>query len=176
MRRVLTAVLWAVAVGALALLVAMVLVPRLTGWVPLTVLSGSMEPSIPAGSMIAVEPLHGEEGLHQVEVGDVVTFMPWPDDPTLVTHRVHSVGTTVDGETVLTTQGDANDAVDPEPVAAQQLRGKVRYHVPHAGRLSTVLNTDQKRTGLTVAAAGLFGYAGWQVLSAARARRAAKRG
>lgn len=175
MRRTLTALTWAAAAAALTLLFATVLLPRLTGWVPLTVLSGSMEPSIPAGSMIAVEPLHGEEGLRQIDVGDVVTFMPWPDDPTLVTHRVHSLGATVDGETVLTTQGDANDSVDPEPVGAPQLRGKVRYHVPYAGSLSTVLNTDQKRTGLTVVAAGLFGYAGWQVLSAARARRAAKR-
>ncbi|WP_153397099.1 signal peptidase I [Ornithinicoccus halotolerans] len=167
---------WAVAALMAVLLLVVILIPRLTGWVPLTVLSGSMEPTIPTGSLVVVERLHGEADLTGIGTGDVITFMPHPDDPTLVTHRVVSAGTRADGTTVFVTQGDANAAADPEPVGAQQVRGTVRYHVPYAGHLSRLLNVEQKRTGVFLAAALLFGYAGVQVVRALRPASSATEG
>jgi signal peptidase len=153
-----------------ALLLAVVVLPLALGWVPLTVLSGSMEPTVPTGSQVVVAPLEGEDDAAGLSTGDVVTFMPRPDDPTLVTHRI--VGVAVDGEgrRSFTTQGDANAAPDAEPVTATQLRGLVKYHVPWAGYAATLLDAEQKRGGIVLVAAALFGYALWQLVGAVRDR------
>ncbi|PYG00985.1 signal peptidase I [Georgenia satyanarayanai] len=154
-------------VALLALLGALILVPRLLGWAPLTVLSGSMEPTIPTGSQVVISPVADVESL---EVGDVVTVMPYPDDPTLVTHRIVARAETPAGPT-FTTQGDANDVVDPWEVTETQLRGEVRYWVPAAGYLATALSAHTKAIGTAVIAAALFAYAALQVVRAGRERR-----
>ena len=153
-----------------ALLLAVVVAPLALGWVPLTVLSGSMEPTVPTGSQVVVAPRAGEDDAAGLSTGDVVTFMPRPDDPTLVTHRV--VGVAVDGEgrRSFTTQGDANADPDADPVTATQLRGLVKYHVPWAGYAATLLDAEQKRGGIVLVAAALFGYALWQLVGAVRDR------
>ncbi|MFC4904750.1 signal peptidase I [Kocuria oceani] len=155
-----------------ALLLAVVVVPLALGWVPLTVLSGSMEPTVPTGSQVVVEPLEGEGGAARLSTGDVVTFMPRPDDDTLVTHRIVAVAVDGEGRRSFTTQGDANAAPDAEPVTATQLRGVVKYHVPWAGHAATLLDAEQKRGGVVLVAAALFGYALWQLVGAARDRGA----
>lgn len=76
-----------------------------------TVLSGSMEPGIPTGAVIAGTPLPSE----QVAVGDVVMFVPphpygTPGDRPVV-HRVTRV-TVDDGVLEVSTQGDANSNPD----------------------------------------------------------------
>jgi signal peptidase len=163
-----------VAVAALAVIAAVVVlvaVPRVMGWMPLTILSGSMEPTIPVGSQVVVDPITDEEDVARIQVGDVVTFMPWPDDPTLVTHRVvtRSVGT--DGAVTVTTQGDANDAPDGLDLTERELRAVVRYHVPYAGYVARVLDQDQKTLGAAALAGGLCLYAAAELLLAARDRR-----
>lgn len=158
--------------GALVGLFAMmVLVPRLMGWVPLTIMSGSMEPTLPVGSQVVVERIDGAADVDKVGVGDVITFLPQPDDDTLVTHRIVGQSIRTDGTKTVTTRGDANGADDPDPVGAQQIRGKMRYHIPFAGYLASTLNTEQKGIGTFVVAALLFGYAGWQLLISLRQRR-----
>ncbi|MFI7583755.1 signal peptidase I [Kocuria sp. M1N1S27] len=169
-RRAVHAVLAALLAAVAALLLAVVVVPLVLGWVPLTVLSGSMEPTVPTGSQVVVQPLEGEADAAGLSTGDVVTFMPHPDDPTLVTHRI--VGVAVDGEgrRSFTTRGDANAAPDADPVTATQLRGVVQYHVPWAGHAGTLLDAEQKRGGIVLASAALFGYALWQLVGVARDR------
>ncbi|WP_109472393.1 signal peptidase I [Ornithinimicrobium cavernae] len=176
LRRLSAVVAWVALVGVAGLLVVMVLVPRLTGWVPLTVLTGSMEPAIPAGSMVVVERIDGEADLDRIQIGDVITFLPRTDDPHLVTHRVVGEGGRSDGSTVFTTRGDANGADDREPVGATQIRGRVRYHVPGVGHVSQLLNVEQKRLGVIVVAGVLFLYAGGQVVRAVRRRPSAGSG
>ncbi|MUN63933.1 signal peptidase I [Kocuria sediminis] len=153
-----------------ALLLAVVVLPLVLGWVPLTVLSGSMEPTVPTGSQVVVEPLEGEADAARLSTGDVVTFMPRPDDDTLVTHRIVAVAVDGEGRRSFTTQGDANAAPDAEPVTATQLRGLVKYHVPWAGHAATLLDAEQKRGGVVLVAAALFGYALWQLVGAVRDR------
>lgn len=154
-----------------AVLLAVVIVPLVLGWVPLTVLSGSMEPAVPTGSQVVVEPLEGEEDAARLGVGDVVTFMPRPDDATLVTHRIVQVAHDGEGRLSFTTRGDANAAPDEEVLTATQLRGVVRYHVPWAGYAANLLDAGQKRAGIVLAAGALIGYALWQVLGGLRDRR-----
>ncbi|QDB78240.1 signal peptidase I [Georgenia wutianyii] len=165
--RLVPAVALAVLLVVLALLVVL---PRLLGWAPLTVLTGSMEPTIPTGSQVVVAPVRDVATL---EVGDVVTVMPYPDTPTLVTHRIVARTDSAAGPTFVT-QGDANDAVDGWEVTETQIRGEVRYWVPLAGYVATVLTGHTKALGLLVVALALFGYAAAQVGAVARERQAGR--
>src|SRR5581483_7312297 len=73
-----------------------------------TVLSGSMAPQMPVGSVAVLVP----EDPAAVRVGDVITFQaPTPDHRT-VTHRVVEI---IEGghHPVLRTKGDANPVADP---------------------------------------------------------------
>ncbi|WP_286955889.1 signal peptidase I [Brevibacterium sp. UBA7493] len=167
MRTLLTWLLWSVAAALALLLLAMVVVPRLMGWVPLTVLTGSMEPAIPPGSQVYVKPV---DGAAEVSVGDVITFMPNPDDDTLVTHRVTGIGVNGAGEKSFTTQGDANNAPDPEAVLPKQIRGVVVYHLPYVGHIALGIDGPAKIAAITVIGLALIGYAIWQLLLAGRDR------
>lgn len=164
------AVAWTVVVGCLAGLAAAVLVPRLAGATPYTVLTGSMRPALPPGTLVVVRPV----ALDDVAVGDVVTYQLRSGDPAVVTHRVLAVGVRADGERVLTTQGDANDVPDAEPVREEQVRGRLWYAVPLLGRASTALTGSERRTVVDAAAVGLLVYAGW-VLAGPAVRRARSR-
>ena len=103
--------LWAARVllaGAVLVLVAVGLGP-LTGTYRLaTVLTGSMAPGMPAGSMAVLVPVDPAA----VRVGDVITYEAPLPDHRVVTHRVVDI---VAGgpHPVLRTKGDANAAADP---------------------------------------------------------------
>ncbi|QIM15202.1 signal peptidase I [Leucobacter insecticola] len=125
----------AFAIVVVAVLLALVVVPRLMGGDSLTVLSGSMEPTFSPGDVVVVKGVQETEVCDTVSVGSIVTYFPEPNDPTLITHRV--VAKTIgdfDDQTRcrLITQGDANSAVD-DPVSPAQLRGVFMYGVPKLG-------------------------------------------
>lgn len=157
---------WGVTAAVTALVLAAVVVPRWAGATPYTVLSGSMEPAYPAGTLVVVRPVEASE----VRVGDVVTFQLRSGEPAVATHRVVGVGWTADGERLLTTRGDDNPVVDAEPVRAVQLRGEVWYSVPWVGRLNLLLTPDQHRLLVRLVAGGLFLYAGGVLLRGWRSR------
>ncbi len=127
--RVVSRVLSALLLGTVVLAgVALIGVPKATGSHPLTVLSGSMEPTYDPGDVVVVRPTDADD----LQIGDVVTFQPESGNPDLTTHRVVAVVLTDQGR-AYTTQGDANDAVDPAPVMPAQVRGTVWYSVPLVG-------------------------------------------
>ncbi|MBQ9250330.1 MAG: class B sortase [Oscillospiraceae bacterium] len=105
-------------------------VPRLLGYDIFNVVSGSMEPEIPVGSVVYVEQIAPED----VEPGDVIAF--WRDD-FVVTHRVVENRFVV-GEFI--TKGDANEQEDLNPVPYNTLIGRVKLHLPLAGQLFTLLS------------------------------------
>lgn len=105
---------------ALALLMA---VPTMLGMQQLTVLTGSMEPAVPVGSLIYVAPAAPSE----LAEGDIVTF---GDGEETVTHRVIS-NHKVEGE--LITKGDANAEEDLQPVPYSMVVGKVVLTLPGLG-------------------------------------------
>jgi signal peptidase I len=113
---------------SLALLVLLVVVPRVMGGAALTVLTGSMGPTIPAGSVVLVQP----KDPGQILVGDVITFEPAPD-AMYVTHRIIEAGYDASGQRVFYTQGDANPIPDQNPVAEAGVAGVVRLHLPYLG-------------------------------------------
>lgn len=91
-----------------------------------TVLSGSMEPGIHTGSIIAVKPTHDVTNFLK---GDVVTFKA--DEHELVTHRVFKVKN--DGQQYVT-KGDNNNAPDMDPLLAQNIVAEYTgFTIPYVG-------------------------------------------
>ena len=130
--------------GTLLLLVVIVLllplgVPKLFGCQVFNVVSGSMEPTIPVGSMILVRPTDGSE----VEEKDIIVFKVNPE--TVITHRVVE-NHVVEGEFV--TKGDANDAEDVTTVPYTNLVGRVIRHIPKMGDIMTHITTPLGRVYL----------------------------
>jgi signal peptidase len=166
-RGVLEVLRWAVAALVLGLVLALVVVPRALGGSALTVLSGSMEPRLSPGDVVALRGV--DDPAATTQVGDVITFQPTSDDPTLITHRVVAKKFATDG-TWFVTRGDANGA-DDDPIQAVQIKGVVMYSVPWIGYATLWAGN---RTGLLAAVGGvaLFAYGAFMVLRPERRRSA----
>lgn len=117
------------AVVALALVgvILLFVLPRLFNWEIQVVLSGSMEPALPVGSVILVRPVDPQA----VSVGDIVTYRP-QGATDFVTHRVVEVNRE-GSDLSFRTQGDANKAPDPAAVAPDAVEGRVWTSIPYLG-------------------------------------------
>lgn len=152
---------WALLLGAFALLCVTILVPRIAGAQTYTVLTGSMKPSYPPGTLIVVKPGSTE----RIRVGDVITYQIRSGSPEVITHRVVEVTENGEGEPRFITQGDANGAADDEPVRPVQVRGTLWYSVPYIGWVNNWL-TSERRTKIIFGLAGaLFVYGAWQFVA-----------
>ena len=95
------------------------------------VMSGSMSPTIGAGDGVFVRD--ADPG--SIEEGDVITFRSGTDpDSVLTTHRVVSVDRS-GGQPAFRTKGDANEDPDPRPIRADDVVGRVWFHLPYVGHL-----------------------------------------
>ncbi len=144
-----------------------IVVPLATGSIPITVLTGSMQPKLPPGTLIVVKPAE----ISDIRVGDVITYQLRSGEPELVTHRVVERQALSTGEVRFITQGDANNAVDANPVREVQIRGKVWYSVPLLGWVNTWLTGERRATVVPILAGLLFVYAGWMIFSGIRDRK-----
>ncbi len=123
--------LWMLA-GLTLLVIVASFVPKvdclLGSYRPLLVLTGSMEPSVPVGSLVVIRDVDPDT----VRVGDVVTYRLTSRsgfdtegyDTPYLTHRVKSVENHASGPRFIT-QGDANTTPDPLEVSPTQLLGRV---------------------------------------------------
>lgn len=98
----------------------------------MTVLSGSMEPSIPTGSLVVVRP----EKTYQK--GEVISFKNPLDLKSIVTHRIYKLSL-LEGSYV--TKGDANKVPDLSEVRKGNILGKVTYSVPYVGYFAEFTKT-----------------------------------
>ncbi len=111
------------------------------GYRPLVVLSGSMEPAMPVGSIVLTKSVEPD----RVETGDIITFALTSDmtgrSQPFATHRVAQV---IDGKTgrSFVTKGDANSVRDAIPVQAGHLVGKVVLIVPFVGYLTRFVQSS----------------------------------
>lgn len=119
-----TSVLVILAVALAALLAGV----RLFGLTPYCVLSGSMEPAYPTGSLIYVRRCDAGD----VHEGDVITFV-LNEDLELATHRVIAIDA---AQRQFTTRGDANETPDGMPVSFENLVGKPVFAIPYLGYVS----------------------------------------
>lgn len=115
--------------AALIVVLAATVAPSLFGYQTFIVLSGSMEPALHVGAVAVVQPVKVEA----LQVGDIVTYRTSANPDELVTHRVVDVQTDSQGQTVLTTKGDANGTADSVPVQSGAVLGRVVYNVPAIG-------------------------------------------
>lgn len=106
-----------------------VTVARIRGHEVYSVVSGSMEPAIPVGSVLFVEPAAPET----VEEGDVIAFR---SGGSVVSHRVVR-NRVVEGEFI--TKGDANREEDMNPVKYTELVGGGYQALPCDGACAVPL-------------------------------------
>ncbi len=150
------------------------LIPAVMGWVPLTVLTGSMAPGIPPGSLIVVKSLSEEQAGH-LAIGAIVTYLPEADSDVLVTHRIIGMRSAGEGQASYQFQGDANAVPDPDWVEPKQIRGVLRYHVPVLGRMLVLVDPSTKSAWRVVVAVGLALYSIWEGVGIPIERRRLKR-
>jgi signal peptidase len=129
-----------------AIIAAIFVLPRAFGLMPYVVLSGSMEPSIPTGSVAFIDQKDRD-----VEVGDVVTYrvgkeasietgagsFASAEEGTLVTHRIVRMAET--GNYI--TKGDANEVEDVVELNPVQIVGTYKFNIPRLGSLMLRLGT-----------------------------------
>ena len=136
-------------------------VPRLFGYQVYSVISGSMEPTIPVGSLVYIH----EEAPEELREGEVIAFYGARDSAAIITHRVVE-NRVVMGE--LITKGDANQTNDMNPIPYANVIGKVVYQVPGAGKAAELFTSAEGKVlaACLIAAAVLL-----QMLSAWLGRR-----
>ena len=98
-----------------------------------TVLTGSMEPTLPVGSIIYTKSNLG------YNIGDIITFKNL--NGTTITHRVAAVEN--NGQIIYRTRGDANRVSDQGFITADQIIGKTYFSLPFIGKVSAMLKTPQ---------------------------------
>ena len=124
-------------VASVVLLAVALVGVRIVGLQPYVVLSGSMEPTYPVGSLIYVK----STDYKQLKVGDPITFLVSED--TVATHRIIEVLPDEDDPNTIRyfTQGDANDAPDGSSVHYKNIIGKPVFSIPYLGYVSNYIQT-----------------------------------
>jgi len=160
-----------VLVAAVAVLV--IVVPLATGGAALTVLTSSMAPEYPAGSLMVIRPVPVE----QIRLGDVITYQITSGEPAVVSHRVvERAVDTESGEVTFTTKGDNNAVNDALPVREVQVRGVMMFSLPLLGWVNNGINGEARQWVVPLVAGLLFAYAAYTLAStiASRRRRAVR--
>lgn len=131
LNKITTCILFTVLIGGLILVVSSKLSngePSIFGYQLKIVLSGSMEPDIQTGSVIAVK-LGGD--MSRFREGDVITFQE--ENQNIVTHRISEVLHS-GGNVLYRTKGDNNDGVDLNPVLPENIVAEYTgFTIPYAG-------------------------------------------
>ncbi|MGB6181520.1 MAG: signal peptidase I [Rhodococcus sp. (in: high G+C Gram-positive bacteria)] len=155
--------------GAIAILAATVVVPRITGATPYTILTASMEPTYPPGTLIVVREVDQSD----IRLGTPVTYQLESGKPEVVTHRIVRVSNSANGDVRYVTRGDAN-GTDDEPIRYEQIRGAVWYSVPFIGYVNSWINGEQRRISVLVISGLLGVYALVMIGGAVRDRTRTK--
>ena len=117
-------------------------VPRFMGYEIYNVISGSMEPEIPIGSVAYVQPADPAS----LEDGEIIAFY---SDGSVVMHRIvsnHQV------EGFLITKGDANEQEDLNETGYDAVIGRVVKHLPILGQLTMILSGNLGKVLLLILA------------------------
>ncbi len=137
-----------------------------------TVLSGSMEPLIPTGSVVYTVPST------EFQVGEIITFKKGDMN---VTHRIvdtvdkngkhiSTFISPIDGlkqsEIFYKTKGDANNIADADFVRKNQIIGKTMTHIPSIGRFASFIKSIPGFIALIVLPTLIFvGIELWKIKS-----------
>lgn len=116
--------------------------------------TGSMGPTIPAGSLAVVREIPASE----VTVGDVVTVDRTPLPP--ITHRVVDIADGGGAVRLLTLRGDANESNDATPHAVTHVR-LVEWSVPRLGYAVRTLSSIYVTSMIAMGIAAIITWAFW---------------
>lgn len=134
--------------------------PHVFGYRTLTMLTGSMAPEIDPGDVTVVTPI----AVTDITEGMVLTYHQPIGEHALITHRVISVDTSLDGTVTIQTKGDANEAADPWSATLEgDTAYQVRAVIPGLGHLIQALRTPVIAQALTYGAPALL--VGWLLLT-----------
>ena len=129
-------------ITVIVLLGGLFFLPNVLGYKPYNVLTGSMEPTYPVGSLIYIKKVAADT----LKPGDVITVS---SGGTPITHRIVEI----DSEQKLVyTKGDANQNVDGA-TPFEQIKGKAaKIHFPFLGKVFQTMQTGNNRKVFIVAA------------------------
>ena len=133
-------------------------IPKFMGYSGYIVVSGSMEPTIPVGSIVYSKP--SDPAL--MRAGDVIVFTDESRGTTPITHRIVT-NNPMTG--IITTKGDANENEDINPVNYDNVLGRVEAYVPRIGYTAAMFTS---RLGKVVAV--LLLLEGWLLMEIGRRR------
>ncbi len=162
---------WTVILGIFAAVSVAVLIPRIGGATPYTILTSSMGPKMPPGTLVVIKPTPVDE----IGVGTVLTYQLESGKPTVVTHRVVAVGIDGKGKKSFTTQGDANNVADATAVRPVQIKGQLWYQVPYLGYFNKIITGKERTVIMVLVVSFLFLYAAFMFTSALFDRRIKRR-
>lgn len=165
-------VAWLVILSVGTVIILSVIAPRIGGGTPYTILTGSMMPSMPPGTLAVTRVVP----VDQIGVGSVITFQLESGKPAVVTHRVVSTGFNGKGEHIFRTQGDANNAVDEQPVLPAQIQGLLWYKVPYLGYVNTLITGKGREITMVAVVSFLLLYAAYMFSGAVHDRARKSRG
>lgn len=116
-------------IGIIGFLLVLPQLPFSLPFTSYTITSGSMEPVIPAGSIVIVGKTQN------VSVDDIIAFASPVETQTTIVHRIVKQ-TQVNSRVSYSTKGDNNNAGDNWMVIPEQIIGKVFFTIPFAGYIS----------------------------------------
>lgn len=150
-------------IGGIAIFILWSFVPIEGNYTFRIVQSGSMEPEIQTGAVIATIP-RTEYG-----VNDVVTFRGTDLNPTPTTHRIVGIEKG-EGGPFFVTKGDANEDQDHRRISKEEVLGKVFLNVPFVGYVSSFFGTPNGKAALvTLVVVSLIGmFAPWKSILATK--------
>lgn len=150
-----TAVSAAVLIIVLVLAVLVAVLPAIVGGEALTVLTQSMEPKLPPGTLIIVRPTP----VDTIAIGDVLTYQVISNEPAVISHRVISRSIDTKGATTFIVKGDNNSLPDVLPVRVAQIRGTLWYSLPWLGYVNNAIGSGARAWLVPSVAGALFLYA-----------------
>ncbi|OZM56536.1 signal peptidase I [Lottiidibacillus patelloidae] len=135
--------------------------PKIAGHQFLIVTSGSMEPTLHTGSVIAMKDVEDKSAL---KPGDIITYKSLDDPNQLVTHRILEVEPINDVRVKYITQGDNNDSKDLAPIPDINVVGKYAdIHIPIIGYIFSFINSKMGAV-LFMIIPGIL-IIGWQLMN-----------
>jgi len=127
-------------IAAIVLLLIITIFPITGNYKVLVVQSGSMEPAIHVGSIVAVKPVDN------YKIGDIITFGKISRTQAPTTHRIYDMKLQ-EGNPIYITKGDANNAPDTKEILPGDIAGKVLFSIPYVGY---VISAAQKPIGFAM--------------------------
>lgn len=149
-----------------ATVVLVVIAPLAVGGQPLTVLTNSMAPKLPPGTLIVIKPTPTRD----ISVGDIVTYQIESGNPAVISHRVVERAVSLEGQTTFVTKGDNNEVVDALPIDEIQVRGTLWYAIPYLGWVNHAINGEARPLVAPIIAVFLIGYAAFTITTVIRGR------